>query len=210
MSAVIKPRKFTALLKLTRKSIPQIIAEAQGIVQGMTGNTWFPAPPITLASVTAAINGLTAAQTAAASKTKGTVAAMHALVPPLENMLKLLASYVTSVANQNPADGDAIIKGANLYQRTKPQNPDNGYRVHATKVAGQLFIMTVRVPRASYEFEMTTDPTNATSWVNIYKGLKCKFLKTGLTSGTRYYIRVKTVTLAGESAPSDVLSSVVL
>jgi hypothetical protein len=210
MSAVLKPRKFTALLKLTRKSIPQIIAEAQGVVQGMTGNAWFPAPPVTLAAVTGAINSLVAAQTAAATKAKGTVAAMHALVPPLEAMLRELASYVSSVANQNPTDGDAIIKGANLFQRTKPQNPSNGFRVHATKVAGQLFIMTVKVPRAAYEFEMTTDPTNAASWVSIYKGLLCKFLKTGLISGTRYYIRVKTVTLAGESAPSDVLSSVVL
>jgi len=211
MSPSIKSAKrYLAVLDLAKKSIPQIISEAQGIVQGMTGNTWFPAPPVALTAVTASINSLVTAQTAAQTRAKGTAAAMHTLVLSLEVQLKQLANYVSSVANQNPASADAIISEANMLQRRKPANPNNGYRVHATKVAGQLFIMTVRVLRASYEFEMTTDTTNPASWTNIYKGPKCKFLKTGLISGTRYYIRVKVVTIAGESAPSDVLSSVVL
>jgi hypothetical protein len=202
--------KFNALLEFTRKSVPQIITESQGIVQGMSNNPWFPNPPVALATVTTAINSVIAAQTAAQTRAKGTVAAMHAQVQALEIYLRQLANYASSVANQNPANGQAILAGANFFQRKKPVNPNNGYRVHATKVPGQLFIMTVRVLRASYEFEMTTDTTNPASWTNIYKGTKCKFIKTGLTSGTRYYIRVKTVTVNGESAPSDVLSSVVL
>ncbi|HXC05661.1 MAG TPA: fibronectin type III domain-containing protein, partial [Bacteroidia bacterium] len=166
-------------------------------------------PPVPLATVSATIDTVVKAQIAAQTRSKGTASAMHAAVVTLTEEMKQLAAYVSNIANQHPADGDAIIKGANMLQRIKASNPNNGYRIHTTKVAGQLFIMTVRVPKAAYEFEMTTDPTNATSWVNIYKGLKVKFLKTGLTSGTRYYIRVKTVTVYGESAPSDVLSAIV-
>jgi hypothetical protein len=205
-----KPRKFSAVLDFSGKSVSLIITESRAIVAGMTGNPWFPSPPVPLATVTTAIDNVAAQQTKAGTGLRGAVPAMHALVVTLEGLLKQLASYVSNVANENAADGNAIIAGAHMYQRRKAAKTNNGYRVHATKTAGELFIMTVKVPRAFYEFEMTTDPNNASSWTLIYKGPKVKFIKTGLVSGTRYYIRVKTVTVAGESAPSDVLSSVVL
>ncbi|HXC06062.1 MAG TPA: fibronectin type III domain-containing protein [Bacteroidia bacterium] len=210
MSSYVKPRKFTALLKLKDKSIPQLIAEAYGIVDAMTGNPWFPVLSVPLTVVKQAIDKLVAAQTLAQTRARGTAAAMHVEAATVEVMLKQLAGDVTYVAGQNPDDGDAIIQSAHMYQRSKPVNPSNGYRVHATSNSGELFIMTRRVPHAGYEFEMSTDPHLESSWTTIYKGLKCKCLKTGLQSGTRYYIRVRTITNVGESVPSDVLSSVVL
>jgi hypothetical protein len=203
-------KKYSAALYFKGKSVPQIVAEAQGIVQGMTGNTWFPSPPMPLPTVSTAISNVASAQVVAQTKARGAAATMHAFVKVLEGMCKQLATYVCSVANANPNSGDAILSSANMTQRKAPIVVKKGYRVHATRNFGELFIMTVRVLKATYNFEMTTDPTGATGWASIYTGTKCKFVKTGLVSGTRYFVRVIVTGVNGVEPPSLVLSAVAL
>jgi hypothetical protein len=66
-------RGTVASLKLP-VTVPALITYAQGILKGMTGNTAFPTPSPSMATVTAAINDLQAAKTAALARTKGAVA----------------------------------------------------------------------------------------------------------------------------------------
>jgi hypothetical protein len=56
--------RTVASLKLPT-TVPALITYAQGIVKGMTGNTAFPTPSPSLPAVTAAVNDLQTAETAA-------------------------------------------------------------------------------------------------------------------------------------------------
>ncbi|HEV7230874.1 MAG TPA: hypothetical protein VGO45_06075, partial [Bacteroidia bacterium] len=62
---------------------------------------------------------------------------------------------------------------------------------------------------AIYVYQMTTNPKNEASWTTIYKGLIAKFIKTGLTSGTRYYFRYAVILKGVQGAWSPVLSIIV-
>jgi hypothetical protein len=199
-----------AALYLSKKPVPQIISESKAIVLGMTGNKNFPTPAPTLADVTIAINNLEAAEVIALSRAKGAAAHKNSLMRTLELMLHQLIKYAEGVANNDPTNAQAIMTSIPLAIRKQPVQVNNGYRVHPTKSVGELFIMTTRTANATYNFESTTDPANVASWASIYKGTKCKFVKTGLVSGTRYYIRVKVTDKKGESMPGNVLSSLVL
>jgi hypothetical protein len=205
-----KVKKVHAALYLNKKSVTQIISESKAIVLGMTGNKDFPQPVPALADVTQAIDNLVAANVIAQSRTKGTTAHMHSFLRTLEILLYQLVTYAEGVANSDPTNAQAILTGIPLTLRKVAVQINNGYRVHPTKTPGELFIMTPKVLYATYNFESTTDPTNPGSWVSIYKCSKCKFIKTGLISGTRYFIRVKVTDRSGESLPGNVLNSIVL
>ena len=92
-------------LGLKDMSVTEKIARSQQIVTALTGNTHFPTPHPPLAEITAAINELEAANTAAQTarqEAKARTAAQTMKEAEHDQIMTKLVSYVDSVAGDNP------------------------------------------------------------------------------------------------------------
>jgi hypothetical protein len=105
-------------------------------------------------------------------------------------MLKGLAGYVETAANADPPNAENIINSSGMPVKKTPVIQPKIFTAVAMKTPGIVRLNSKATPRASYVYEMTTDPATPASWSNIYIGGIVKFDKTGLTTGTRYYFRV--------------------
>ena len=123
-------RRAIASLRLPTK-VPALITYAQGIVKGMTGNGSFPTPSPTLAAVSAAINDLQTAETAALARTKGAVATRNEKRVALVALLEQLRSYIQSTADATIKNGASIIQSAGITVRKTPVRAPPCLRRHA-------------------------------------------------------------------------------
>jgi hypothetical protein len=207
MSTIKKEPKHVAVLDLTKLTVPQILLKATNIVTKMTGNVHFPTPTPTLAAVSAAITLASDALATAQTKAKGTASPMHAAVKALEILLKQLLAYVETTANADEANGVAIIESAGMsVRKTATRKPKVFTAVNIPLSPGSVLLNTKSVPRSVYHYQMTTDPNTGSSWVTISINQVVKYIKTGLTSGTKYYFRVAVITKSIEGPWSPVLS----
>lgn len=180
----------------------------------MTGNANFAAPnPVpnpTLAVITADVNALETSQIAAEGGGKDETALMYAKEDVLDRDLTNLGAYVQMVANNNSALAEAIVISAGMDVKTSASHLPQEFSVVNTGVSGQLKLTSAVVKLASYIWQMCTDPGNESNWQTIKTTKQSKFIKDGLTSGTRYYFRVAVVDKAGQGGWSNVLNSLVL
>jgi hypothetical protein len=196
-----------AVLKLPRQ-IPQLISKSKGVVLSMTSNANFPVPfpgniPV-LATVTADINALDAAELVALTGVNGAVEARDIKKEVVLKDMRLYNAYVQGVADNNPSNAAQIIKsaGMGIKQRGTYTRPD--FSVNYGNVSGTVSLVVKAVgKRASYEWQMSTD---AKTWLNLPNTLTCKTLVDGLTPGTTYYFRYNTVTKDGEGTWSQVVT----
>ena len=116
MSASAKqPSRFIVVLKLPEYEVPLLVMRARGIVERMTGNSWFPSPLPSLAVVQAAIDDLFDAETKTLTRVMDSVTARDAKRMILVTRLQQLAAYVESIANANPEHGASIVESAGMY-----------------------------------------------------------------------------------------------
>ncbi len=209
MTTTKKVPKHIAVLAMSKLTVPQLLLKATAIVDKMTGNAYFPTPVPTLASVTAAITLASNALATAQSRAKGTASPMHAAVKALMIQMKQLQSYVETTANADEANAIAIIESAGMsVRKTTTHKPKVFTAVNGT-APGSVLLNTKSQPRSVYIYQMTTDPSTATSWVTISTSQVVKYIKTGLTSGTKYYFRVAVITKSVEGPWSSVLSVII-
>ena len=93
-------------------STAALIAFAQGVVTGMTGNKAFPSPTPPLPTVAASIDALVSAQNQAATKVKGAATARNVAKAALILELKQLRGYVQSVADGDAENSATIVESA--------------------------------------------------------------------------------------------------
>lgn len=183
--------------------------KAQFIIQSMTGNTHFPAPLPSLATVTTAINAYSATLTALPSKAntelkKQTRDALTAL-------LNKLALYVQVTGN-----GDASVYASSGFSLTKlPQRigilpkPENFkvLPIHNSNV--KLSIKKI-AGADSYCFEYAPVPVPAdNAWASILS-TKASTVISNLNSGSQYAFRVTGVGSNPTAVYSDEVVSYVL
>jgi hypothetical protein len=210
MSSKPKVKKVQSALGLAHLSVPQMLANAQHYVQQMTGNANFPSPTPTLASITTQIGVLTNAYNLSLTRVKGSVETMHLEEKILHSMLTPLAAYVEGIANADPVNAVKIFLSSGMPQkRTAVHNPKT-FTVVNGKLKGSVVINSKATRGATYIYQMTTDQTNAGSWVTIYSAGKVKFTKLGLTSGTKYYFRMAQAIKGVQGNFGDVLELLVL
>ena len=113
MSTTKTTQHSLASLKLPR-TVPALITYANRIVVAMTGNPSFPTPIPTLTAVTAAIDELQVAETAALARTKGAVTVRNEKRTALVALLKQLLAYVQAVADANVDNGPSVIESAGV------------------------------------------------------------------------------------------------
>ena len=160
------PKKSTAL-GLSKQSVSQILTSSNHYVQCMTGNSHFPAPSPTLAAVAAQILVLTAAYNTSLTRAKGAASKMHVELNALKVLLKGLAGYVETEANADPQNAENIILSAGMPVKKASVKLPKTFTAVAMKTPGVVRLNSKATLRATYVYEMTTDPNTASTWANI-------------------------------------------
>jgi len=208
MTTLKKNKKFVAVLGFAHLTPLQITEKSELIVTKMSGNSNFPTPAPALASITALINTAKQAISTASTKNKGTAAPMHEAIQALEAEMKGLVGYVETIANANQANGTSIIQSSGMDVKKPASRKPKTFSVKAENSPGAVLLNTKAVSRSSYNYQVTTDSTLASGWTTIAISNTAKYLKTGLTSGTRYFFRVAIVTKNVQGDWSPVLNVV--
>jgi hypothetical protein len=200
-------RRSTVTLRLPL-SVPALITVASGIVKGMTGNAYFPSPTPALATVTAAIDDLQAAETAALARTKGAVTARNDKRKALGVLLQDLRSTIQRTADANPEIGAAIIESAGVAVRKTPTRQARVFAARAGAVSGTATVLAASAGhRASYEWQYSSD--GGKTWITAPVTLQAKTTVAGLVPGATVQFKYRPVTRAGEGDWSQAVSLVI-
>jgi hypothetical protein len=195
-------------LNFRQLTIPEKIARARQIVAAMTGNSNFPIPHPPLTELTAAADTLEAAANAAQA---ARVEARHLTgvrdhnEDELYQLITQIGGYVESVAGGD----EAMIMSAGLETRAAATPDGSAPEAPETLTAttgnhdGEIELSWDAVRNArSYVVERTTDP-QAGPWTPAGVSPRSSLMIDGLESGKRYYFRVASVTLNGQSPWSN-------
>jgi cell pole-organizing protein PopZ len=199
--------KAVAVLKLP-KPAKKVSVLARSIVSAMTTNqTSFPSPSPSLATVTADIAALEAADAVVLSRTKGARQERDVKLAIVQKELIRLKAYAQEIADQNPTDAEAIIETAGMSVK-KPSIRDRAlFEVVDGPVSGSVrLIVKSAGDRAAYEWQSSLDRS---TWKREKVTLQASTLVSGLAAGITQYFRARAQTKGGEGAWSDVVSLVV-
>ncbi|MGD0527593.1 MAG: fibronectin type III domain-containing protein [Polyangiaceae bacterium] len=208
MAATTKTHRSLASLNLSPNKVPALITYAQGIVKAMTGNPAFPNAGPALAAITAAINDLQTAETAALARTKGAVATRNEKRAALIVLLQQERGTVQAAADANIENGASIIQGAGMSVRKTPVHPPRVFDAKPGAVSGTASLVAAAAARrASYEWQYSTD--GGKTWVLTPVTLQAKTTVPGLTPGSTVEFRYRPVTKTGEENWSQTVSLIV-
>lgn len=203
-------KKVVVVLKLAKLSVPHKIEKARFIVTSMTGNAAFTTPNPTLAIITTNINALETGHLAAKGGGTDETANMHSKEFVLELSLKSLAAYVEGIANTNPVTAEAVVLSAGMNIKTPATQNPRDFHVKPGDIPGEVKLSTKHEPNSTFIWQMCNDPAVEANWLTIGQATQANFVKSGLTSGARYYFRVAVVGKDGQGAWSNVVNTIVL
>jgi hypothetical protein len=206
-TATKSPHRSTVTLSLP-KSVPALIVFAKGIVKRMTGNKSFANPTPTLAVVTAAIDDLSVAETAALARTKGAAADRNVKREALVAVLQQLRAYVQATADTDPTAAASIIESAGVAVRKTPTRRARTFAAKTGSVSGVATVVAAAAARrASYEWQFSSD--GGKTWVAAPSTLQAKTNVSGLQPGSTVYFKYRPVTKTGEGDWSQPVSLLV-
>jgi hypothetical protein len=200
-------RKITVALNFPRTP-GQAIFYAKHIAAMMDGNPYFPSPSVPMSTLLAHIAELEAAEVATKTGVHGAAAARDAKLDDVHNDLKQLRTYIETIANQHAEDAEAVVasSGMSLKQSAGPSKAD--FAVQQGKVSGSVRLR-VRHPGTVTSVDWQTS-SDGEHWVDAPRTVRANADIEGLTPGTRYWFRYRTLTSAGTSDWSDALTLLVV
>ncbi len=200
-------RRATVTLHLP-PSAPALITYARGIVKAMTGNPSFPSPAPALAVVTAAIDELQTAETAAQGRAKGATTTRNDKREALVVLLQQLRGHIQAVADADPTNGAAIIQTAGVAVRKVPTRQARAFAAKPGAVSGSAKVVAKSAARrASYEWQYSTD--GGKTWLTAPATLQAKTAVSGLQPGATVQFKYRPVTKTGEGDWSQPVALVV-
>jgi hypothetical protein len=205
MATTTKSIHRSTVTLLLPKAAPALIVYAQGIVTRMTGNVSFPNPTPPLATVTAAIDDLRAAETSALSRIKGAAAARNEKRTALVAQLQQLRAYIQATADADASNGASIIQSAGVAVRKTATLRARAFTARPGPVSGVATVVAASAARrASYEWQYSTD--GGKTWITAPATLQAKTQVAGLAQGTTVQFKYRAVTKTGEGNWSQPVS----
>ncbi len=173
---------------------------AQSIIDAMTGNTAYPAPPVTLANLQAAKDDFTAKIATAQSGGPPDTAAKNNSRQTLLGLLRQEASYVQINCNNDMAV--LLSSGFQAMSTNRAQTPLDQPQSLVIKngASGQLVASVDPVKNTSM-YEGRIKGTTGDWLPSIFTGDSQHITFEGLTPGTTYTIQVRA--LGGSTGQSD-------
>lgn len=209
MPTVTVKRVIAVLHDKKIRAIGNFINKAKLIRQSMSGNIFFPSPPISVSNSGQYDNGikaLDAAETVALTRVKGSAAARDAAKTAVVNDMHLLQGYVQGIADANPTKAQQIVQSSGFDAKIGTPHSKNDFTVKNTKVSGTMKLMvnvkkaTGGNKRASFKWQMSTDEKE---WTELPSTLKGNTTVSGLTPGVIYFFHFLVILKDGESSWSS-------
>ncbi len=175
------------------------------VITRMSGNSHFPAPPVPIAVLEAALDKLNNLMTAAIQGSHLDKSLRNGQVLVIQQLLQQQANYVEGIAL-----GDLPILESSGFDVAKlptplgiPNAPKRVVAVYTAK-RGQIDLRFNGSHGAKfYNVMCSTDPSNAAHWILLANTTRNRYSATGLVSNITHYFRVVAVGAAGESVASD-------
>jgi hypothetical protein len=209
-------KKWIVVQNYRKKSPSEIKEIAEETVTMVGASAYFNAPNPTpnnppLATITADIAALdTAISTPGGGPTK--TDAIRQATEIVVNDLDLLGLYVQGIANMpaNKTIGDIIIHAANMdFKKTGMPKARVFEVINSPAQQGDAIARAVSVgARAAYEWQYKR--VNETNFTAAQITVKASYTFIGLTSGTKYQFRVKSINSKGNVNLSQVFELTVL
>jgi hypothetical protein len=188
-------RHATIALNLPAK-VPELIVYANNVSQKVTGNPNFPNPPPVVSALTTATQELSAAETAALSRTKGAAAVRNEKRTAVVGLLRQAAAYVQSKADEAPENAPSIIQSSGFNVRKITIRTKRAFAVKHGAVSGSVVVTAAAAgPRSSYEWGFSVDGSK--TWVQAPSTIQGKTTIAGFVPGTTAMFRYRTVTPKG-------------
>jgi hypothetical protein len=208
MATTTKSIHRSTVTLMLPQSVPALIVYAQGVVKRMTGNASFPNPVPTLAALTAAIDDLRAAETAALARTKGAAAARDEKRTALVALLQQLRAHIQATADADATNGTSIIESAGVAIRKTPTRHARAFAAKPGPVSGVVNVVAASAARrASYEWQYSTD--GGKTWIAAPATLQARTKISGLVQGATVQFKYRAVTKTGEGDWSQAVSLMV-
>ena len=200
-----------AKVKLNLRSMSPLELEAFGrqVVKALDGNKDFPNPQPPLATLTAGLDELKTANGDLRTSRQDTATKLSirdTKVDAIRLMLRQSAAFVEAVSGDN----EKMILSAGMGVRSlatpsQPASAPGNLTATEGDHEGEIDLHwdSGRRGVTGYEIQRSPDPPTQTSWAHQAISSKSSATISGLTSGTRYWFRVATVTSAGQSGWSD-------
>jgi hypothetical protein len=185
--------KYVAVSGITKKPYTVQFAGGREIILKMTGNPNFPSPFPTLTTCATNINNAEAAYLQAKIGGPDATANMRAKVAVFELSIKQLVSYVEAIANQNPANAEAVILSAGMLVKGRSPRKTKNFDAKATIHPGEVKLKIKAEPRAAYEFQISYDITNPANWKTIVQGTLSSATLQDQPINTRLYFRGRVI-----------------
>jgi len=187
------------------ESIPALLGVVEVVLKGMTGNSFFPSPSPSLASVAAALAELRDAEVAVQSRTRGTVELRDEKLAALGSLLTRLKAYVQGVADDDPEHAGSIIASAGMSLWKAGAGAKPPFTVKAGGVDGSV-LLSVRAAAkdGAYLWEWSDD--GGKTWNKAPTTKQTTTTVTGLPSGVMCLFRFRAVVRSGESDWSEPLA----
>ena len=203
------PSRPIAVLKLPENQVPLLVVYARGILRSMTGNAWFPAPVPSLATVEAAIDDLSDAETATLTRTKGAVATRNEKRVALVVLLQHLLSHIQSTADGNFDDAVSIIHSAGVAVKRPRVLPVRVFAVKPGAVSGSVKLVAPKAGhRAGYEWGYSTN--GGETWASAPFTVQASTKVSGLKPGSTVQFRYRAVTKDGGGDWSQTVAIIVV
>ncbi len=207
MTMTKKTHTPIAILNLPTRVQP-LITYARAIVTAMSANPHVPAPTPALTVVTAAIDELQLAETAALTRAKGTAAVRNEKRAALVTLLRQLKGYVQTVADANTETGTSIIESAAIAVKKTGVRKPRVFAAVAGAVSGSARLVAPSAgARAFYEWQYSVDAGK--TWAAAPGTMQAKTTIAGLTPGASVQFRYRPGTKSGEGDWSDPVTLIV-
>jgi hypothetical protein len=188
-------------------SVVEIVKFGQFVIASMTNNVHFPNPSPSLSTVTSDLNALEAAEVLVANRTKGAAANRDLRLEAVIADLHALKFGVQVIADANPASAAAIIQSAGMAVKVVVPRQRQAASVKQGPVSGSVRLTAQVAGRnVCYEWQWSVD---GKTWTNAPSTMVSRTTVSGLTVGTNYEFRYRTVTRAGEGDYSQPISFLV-
>lgn len=186
-----------------------LLAKVRLILSQMTGNSNFPTPDPTLASVATLADEFQQAISDAEAGGSFDKSVRDGKKAELVDTMHNLSNYVLFTAKGNRLIADS--SGFTIAKDPAPLPPiekPSGLQLSDGQNSGEILLMFNKVQGSkTYIYQISLDPLDETKWVATYGTLR-KNLFTGLESGKRYYVRVVALGTKGQVVYGDPVSRI--
>jgi hypothetical protein len=185
-----------------------LLALLDNVIQKLTGNALFPAPPVTLAAMQANSDELKAAIEDATGGSTAARKHRNNVVAKTRDILRIQGNYVRAVGNGDAAK--LASSGFTLAKRPEsvPVGIPQRLQAEPTSVSGRIVLRWGRAQGARvYRVEQAdVDPTKGTAqWSTVQLTTRLRLNVDGQVPYQAAWFRVSAIGINAESLPSDVV-----